>query len=226
MPPMKFKYILWSLLLLALLALTLPYAFEVVCIILHPKGSVTILRQLALYQWVAVGMVAYHVVHKFVKNNIKWMEVFSHELSHTIVAMFLFRRIHSFQAEEREGVITTSGTEFSRMALLSLAPYCLPIFTLFLLALRGLISDGGFWIFDILVGITLMFHLYCFHSQTGKHQTDINRFPLFYSYLFIWVVRVLVFCIIWVSFFPQENNLFYSTWRLMKGIWSNLMSLF
>ena len=53
--------------------------------------------------------------------------------THTVVAQLLFRRVHSFHAAEDGGLVSTSGSLGRGMIPMSLAPYCLPIFTYLLL---------------------------------------------------------------------------------------------
>ena len=170
-------------------------------------------------------MFVYALIHVYVKKNIIWIETFSHELTHIVVALLMFRRIHSFHAEEGSGNVTTSGNNYQHaLAPMSLAPYCLPIFTYLLLSIRCLMDFHGVWIFDILIGITISFHYFCFKSQTGSFQTDINSYPLYFSYSYIGTAHLINFCIIWVAFFPQYN-LYTSLWRYVKGLWLTLSSL-
>ena len=172
----KRSYILWMIVLTIILLLIVPYVYEIFWIIfINPKISV--ISQLGIYQWAAVGFVAYCIFHKYVRLNIEWLETDSHEKTHGIVGWLFGRRIHSAHSEEGSGCIYTSGNNvFSRWGMLpmSLAPYCLPLWTYSILWIRPLIGYHGLWIFDILVGFTLAFHYFCFKSQTRSNQTDIN----------------------------------------------------
>lgn len=194
---------IWTLILVPLLLLTLIYLWQIGAILLFP-AKISVARQLSLYQWVALGFVIYVVFHRLVHKNISFLEVMSHEWSHIFVAMLFMRRVHSFHAEERTGVVYTSGNHFSNVPV-SLAPYCLPIITYLLLMVRCLITSQGLMIFDLLIGITLSFHYFCFKTQTGNHQSDITSFPLFFSYLYIWTARLINLAVILVAFFPGYN---------------------
>lgn len=215
-----YKYYIGIGVLSILLALTLPYVWELFNTLVI-KGFSIAPNPLHWYLWVAVGFVAF-IIPKgiFFSKNILWLETFSHELTHIVVAMMFFRKVHSFHAEEGTGVVYTSGQASGMTAPMSLAPYCLPIFTYLLLALRCLISANGMWIFDILIGVTIAFHVNCFKHQTGNHQTDINRYPILFSYLYIYTARIINACIIIVAFFPA-HNVFNSMWRLAVGIFDN-----
>lgn len=127
-------------------------------------------------------------------RNESWAQTFSHELSHTVVGMMFLQKIHSFKAEEDTGEISHSGKGYGRI-FITLAPYCLPIYTYAFILLRLTAASNMLYIFDILIGFTLAFHIICFWKQTRPYQTDIQRFGNLRSYLFIvafWVFNASV----------------------------------
>lgn len=220
----KYKYYIGTAISVLVLILTLPYAWQLVKILfMSPNASV--LRQLELYKWAGVGFGAFVIARGMLQKNIGWFETFSHELTHIVVALLFFRKVHSFRAEEGGGVVYTSGKKSSMIVPMALAPYCLPIYTYLLLAIRSLIVSDALWIFDILIGISISFHTLCFYHQTGNHQTDINQYPLPFSYLYIYAARLLNVCIIAVSFFPKYN-VFTSLWRCLTAIYGNATGFF
>lgn len=220
----KKVYILWMIVLAVIVVLLIPYVCEIIRIIFfNPKMSV--ISQLAIYQWTAVGFVAHCIFHKYINLNIEWLETDSHEKIHGIVGWLFGRRIHSAHSGEGSGCIYTSGNNYlSRMGMLpmSLAPYCLPLWTYSILWLRPLIGYRGLWIFDIFVGITLAFHYFCFKTQTRSNQTDINQYPLSFSYTYIYLARIINELIIIVMFFPQSDSIMYPIMRLLKAMGSSL----
>lgn len=204
--------------------LIVPYVYEIFWIIFINR-KISVISQLGIYQWAAVGFVAYCIFHKHVRLNIEWLETDSHEKTHGIVGWLFGRRIHSAHSEEGSGCIYTSGNNvFSRWGMLpmSLAPYCLPLWTYSILWIRPLIGYHGLWIFDILVGITLAFHYFCFKFQTRSNQTDINQYPLSFSYVYIYLARIINGLIIIVMFFPQSDSIIYPIMRLLKAILHNV----
>lgn len=203
---------------------TLPYLWKLVNIIFM-SPTCPVLRQLELYKWAACGCLAFLLLRRLLSKNLEWMETFTHELTHITVALLFLRKVHSFEASERTGVVTTSGSGNGSLAAQSLAPYCLPIYTYLLLSLRCLVSDQGFWIFDILIGITLAFHIHCFIQQTGSYQTDINKYPLIFSYTYIFTALLINLCVIIVAFFPQYN-VFTSLWRYLTALFNLIISMF
>ena len=219
----RLNYAVWSIILVLLLALSIAYLWQISIILLVPN-RVSVLQQLSIYQWVAIGNILYMVVNRFVKRNIRFLETFSHELTHSIVAMLFLQNIHSLYAEEGSGRVITSANSISHVPIV-LGPYCLPIFSYMLLLIRGIVADNNLWIFDIVIGISLSFHTFCFIKQTGNHQTDINQFKLWFSYLYIWTARLINLAIILVAFFPRYN-VFTSLWRFITTSGINIRLLF
>ena len=197
------KYVFIPLLAL-LLALQLRESVGIVKAIFFPTPPMTVSGNLDMYLWTAVGAVAYTLLRGLLRKNIVWLETFSHELTHIVVSLMLFRKIHSFRAGQGSGEVTTSGSDVSRV-FVSLAPYCLPIFTYLLLFFRPLIKADSLYVYDILVGISIAFHAICFKTQTGNHQPDINRFPLFFSYLYIAAALLFNLNTILVSYWSSKN---------------------
>ncbi len=182
------------------------------------------------YKWMLIGMVAYFLLRLVLfRRNEKWMQTFAHELSHTIVGLFFFRKIHSFLAEEGTGVIYHSGRRHFGDIFISLAPYCLPYFTYIFLLLRIVGADNMLYIFDILVGFSLAFHLGCFISQTRSYQTDIQQHGYLRSYLFIATALIFNFTVILLSIrfgiLKAFGDLFPQYWADLQAIWAQIKLL-
>ena len=150
-----------------------------------------------IYRYMAIVMAWYAALSivRIFNKNLEWMRTFSHELSHTIVGIMFFRKIHSFEAGVGSGVMTHSGGLRFGDTFISLAPYCLPIFTYLLLFLRELGAPSSLYIFDIMIGVTVAFHISCFRRQIGNYQSDITSVGITRSYLFIfamWIVNLTI----------------------------------
>lgn len=215
------KYVFIPLLAL-LLALQLRESVGIVKAIFFPTPPMTVSGNLDMYLWTAVGAVAYTLLRGLLRKNIVWLETFSHELTHIVVSLMLFRKIHSFRAGQGSGEVTTSGSDVSRV-FVSLAPYCLPIFTYLLLFFRPLIKADSLYVYDILVGISIAFHAICFKTQTGNHQPDINRFPLFFSYLYIAAALLFNLNTILVSYWSSKN-VFTAFVYSLQSMWEGMTS--
>lgn len=204
--------------ILFVLALLLAYeTWRIVKTTIFPNPPMTMLGNLEMYKWTAIGAVIFLVLKRFwFSKNLQWFEVFTHELTHTIVSLLTFRKMSNFQAGERSGAVYTSGGSLSGI-LVSLAPYCLPIYSYFLLMLRPIIANEGLWIYDILLGITLAFHASCFASDTRNYQTDINQYPFFFSYSYIAAALLFNLNAILVSYWTSKN-IFTAWWYCLKEV--------
>ncbi len=177
---------------------------------------------LKVYAWFLGGMAAYFVLRRIrpLAVNEAWMQTFSHELSHTVVGMMFLHKIHSFRADERSGVMSHSGRGFG-MIFISLAPYCLPLFTYLLLLLRILGAAKSLYIFDVLIGFTLAFHITCFWVQTRPYQTDIQGQGYGRSALFILACWIFNATAIIMAIRMGIVNAFC---HMFKGYWHDLCS--
>ena len=185
----------------------------------------------ATYQWLLYGMAGYFVLTllPFVRKNIEWLQTFSHELTHTIVGLLFFRKIHSFSAEQGTGMMTHSGCRFGSI-FISLSPYCLPIFTYAFLLLRIIGDASMLYVFDIFIGITLAFHISCFWRQTGLYQTDIQSEGYIRSFLFIiwgWVFNASVILLsIRKGIVDTMMYLFPRYWQTLLQWWDYIVDIY
>ncbi len=215
---MSLRYIVYILLLIVLLINVGIVGYDVVNVIVHPKNH-SWAWNLEMYQWTGYGLFAFVVISRLFNRNLQWFATFTHELTHTIVSLFLFREIHSFSAGLGKGEIYTSGRNGS-LVFVDLAPYCLPIFTYMLLAFRMMLITDMLIYFDFLIGLTIGLHIYCFRTQTGNYQTDINKHPLFFSYLYIITFLVFNFTVILVSYW-HSKNVFTAFYYVVEHMWEN-----
>ena len=215
------QYIISTVLLIVIFVLTGLVGWDVVYY-LFPKGRPWTWN-LPVYQWMGAGIVGFLVLSRFFNRNLKWFTTFSHELTHTIVSLLMFREIHSFQAGRGTGEIYTSGNR-NTLVFVDLAPYCLPIFTYLLLAIRMMMAKDMLMYYDVLVGLSIGFHAYCFRTQTGSYQTDINKHPLYFSYTYIATALLFNVCVIIVSFW-NGKNVFTAFWYVLTQMWKTLTSI-
>lgn len=145
-------------------------------------------RHLTMYQWLLYGFAAYFVIRRFdfFARNEQWLQTTSHEATHALVGMMFLHKIHSLEAREGHGVVYHSGRNFGSI-FISLAPYCFPVLTYALLFLRLMGANRMLYVFDILIGFTLAFHVLCFWMQTGRHQPDIQGQGYLRSFLFLFL---------------------------------------
>lgn len=227
----RFTYIIWMIVLSILLVLTIPYLWYIMKVIFIPKHE-GFWGQEKIYAWIFVGIFVSLSLRMIIRSKSSFLETFSHESTHALVAFLFGRRVHSFHVEDSgSGMIFTSGNNNYSLIPVALAPYCLPIFTYFLLAFRCIVGEHFLWICDLCIGMTLCFHYYCFKTQIGNHQTDINQYPLSFSYFYILTAWIINICIILVALFPNMNEkkdimgygVFSSVMRLGVEWWNNLL---
>lgn len=158
-----------------------------------------------IYKWVLCGMGAYLLCARFlVASRESLTRVFTHELTHAIVGIMFLRKIISFNATKSSGVVMHSKGLFGDI-FISLAPYCLPIYTFALLLLRLLGDESSLFIFDILIGFTLALHINCYIMETRPRQTDIKNTGYMRSLMFIPTAWALNLSLIMLS--------------IPKGVW-------
>lgn len=175
------------------------------------------------FLWFMLGAICFPIMNRYLRKNIEIIKTFTHELTHAITALLTFRRVHSFHAEERQGVIYTSGSEKTRF-LVTLAPYCFPIYTFPLLIFRCLVMKPLLPIMDIFIGFTVGLHFVCFKEQTGNYQPDIKGHPLFFSYIYIFTILLFDICLILLSYEPSLN-IFYAFKTLGVNLWNDISML-
>ena len=135
----------------------------------------------------SIGLGAYLILigirNRSFQHNFKWFQTFSHELTHVIFSILTFNKIYGFSATSHSGgYVSYQGK--SNM-LIALSPYCIPIFTIFLLIAASFI-DGQHAAFMVgAVGFTYFFHVHTFFVQTRHYQPDLRAYGLIPSYSFI-----------------------------------------
>jgi hypothetical protein len=174
------------------------------CLILLPAAAREFREALApLFRrqfWpLGAGAVAGVVLEQLLLRRIPGLEVFEHELTHAIAALFCFRRVTKFRITLRNGgFVAYSGGSRAGDDFIGLAPYFLPTLTVFTAAVRPLAPPAWFPWFDLWLGFTLGFHAWSAlreardNSAKGKvraagvrAKTDIGQRGWIYSFLFI-----------------------------------------
>lgn len=174
--------------------------------------------------WIIIGASIFPLMNRFFVKNMEMTKTFTHELTHTVTGLLLFRRIHSFHAEEAgSGVVRSSGSE-KTLFLTALAPYCFPIYTFPLLMLRSVVTTPFLPIIDILIGFSIGLHVICIAEQTRSYQTDISQFPLWFSYCYIASVWLFDLSIILLSYLPKQN-VFLAFKSIAIDLWNFLVNI-
>ena len=145
------------------------------------------------YIFLIIGIAAFVLASKtFFKKNLEFVQTLTHERAHLLVATLLLRRkvvefnaksIERLKEGENLGEVWSVGTP---NIVLSLAPYMLPYVTFLFLLIRLMIKNEYLFVFDFIIGFSLMHHILCWKRDIGLHQTDIQTSGILRSYLYIW----------------------------------------
>ena len=136
-------------------------------------------RHTGNYVGLFAGFVAYVLFLFFlfipkVKHNLDWLMKFTHELTHTFVALFFWRKIYEFVVRGRECYVFYEKGRIGYVPI-TLSPFCLPIYTLMIFPFRFTGDSHYMIIFDVLIAFTYAFHVHSFIKQTRFTQTDIRN---------------------------------------------------
>lgn len=130
-----------------------------------------------------------------VRQNLKWFMKFTHELTHTLVALLFFAKIKEFVVKDRECYVQYKIGPIGNVPT-ALSPYCIPIYTIMLFPFR-FVGDAGYMIvFDALIAFTYAFHVHTFIMQTRITQSDIKNCGPLLSASFITFVHLAILSLI------------------------------
>lgn len=129
------------------------------------------------------------------KHNLDWFMKFTHELTHTLVALLFGRKIHEFVARGRECYVYYDSPKIGYVPI-TLSPYCIPIYTFMIFPFRFAGDSHYMIIFDVLIAFTYAFHVHAFIKQTRFTQNDIENCGKERSVAFITFVHLAVLSLI------------------------------
>ena len=99
---------------------------------------------------------------------------FTHELTHTLVALVFWRKIYEFVVRGRECYVFYEKSRIGYIPI-TLSPFCIPIYTIMLFPFRFTGDSNYMIIFDALIAFTYVFHVHSFIMQTRFTQNDIQN---------------------------------------------------
>ncbi len=144
------------------------------------------------------GVIVYVALYAMLLwSKITFLEVLEHELIHTVVAYLFFRKVLHLEADWRRGGYVEFIGRLNTVILL--APYCLPLFTLPLLAIKPFMASSTHPFLDFFMGLTWAFHVVALLIEFSPRQTDIARIGLKSAFLIVFVVNC-IFAVITLGF--------------------------
>ena len=94
-----------------------------------------------------------------IRHNLNWFMHFTHELTHTFVALLFFRRIEEFLVSRRDCHVKYQKSRIGYVPI-TLSPYCIPIYTFMLFPFRYFGAPQYMFVFDVMIAFTYAFHIH------------------------------------------------------------------
>ena len=111
-----------------------------------------------------------------ISHNLNWFMKFTHELTHTLMALLFFKTISEFVVRGRECYVNYKVGKYGLGYIpITLSPYCIPIYTIMIFPFRFAGDAHYMIIFDALIAFTYAFHIHAFIKQTRLSQSDIEN---------------------------------------------------
>ena len=142
----------------------------------------------------------------------KWLTVyvFGHELTHALMVKIMGGRVSEFSVTRDGGYIVSSKIN----TLIALAPYFIPIYSVFVIAAYGIVSafydlqphaDLATGILYGLLGFTWGFHASFTLSMIPRGQTDLAYGGTFFSLTIIYLMNLLVLSLLLILATPYVS---------------------
>ncbi|MBQ8366095.1 MAG: hypothetical protein IJX41_09480 [Bacteroidaceae bacterium] len=158
----------------------------------HAGSYVGLLAGFVTYIILAITLTTFRIGH-----NLKWLMKFTHELTHTLVALLLFKKISEFVVKGRECYVNYKVGKYGiGYTPITLSPYCIPIYTFMIFPFRFAGDFNYLIFFDALIAFTYAFHLHSFIKQTRFTQSDIRNCGIARSVSFITLTHLVVASVI------------------------------
>ena len=141
------------------------------------------------------GLFLFSMIVPRMRHNLNWFMKFTHELTHTLVAVLFFAKIREFVVKDRDCYVNYKAGPIGYVPI-TLSPYCIPIYTFMLFPFRFAGDSHYMIIFDALIAFSYAFHVHSFIKQTRFRQPDIENCGKARSVAFISFVHMAVIALI------------------------------
>ena len=143
----------------------------------------------------AYALFMFFLISPKIRHNLNWFMHFTHELTHTLVALLFFRRIEEFLVSRRDCHVKYQKSRIGYVPI-TLSPYFIPIYTFMLFPFRYFGAPQYMFVFDVMIAFTYAFHIHTFIKYTRYTQSDIEGCGLVRSTAFISFVHCAVLALI------------------------------
>jgi hypothetical protein len=179
-----------------------------------------------------------------------WLYVFAHEFTHAITARLSGGKVHAMHITEDGGFIETDKSNW----FITLSPYLVPLYTVVVFALYGLLSAfvdmqapvfftvpllgvvmwvKWVWAVYFLVGLTWCFHLTFTIEVLHTEQSDLRQNGEFFSLILIFMANLALIGALfiaasptvgWMNVWEDARSLVETVWGWAKAVVSSLRS--
>ncbi|MBN1348177.1 M50 family metallopeptidase [candidate division KSB1 bacterium] len=171
-------------------------------VISYFASSVQVFTHLPYYwdkiDFFVFGILLYSLIYMifFRKSIAPFWFIFSHELTHLLFAILMFRRPQTFIVESNMGgfIGFRPGGNF----LITLAPYFFPTFTFILLLLKPAVNRWYYEYYLFILGFTYAFHAWMFLKHSRPWQQDFHDAGIFFSFVFVLLMNIVMTTIIFI----------------------------
>lgn len=144
----------------------------------------------------AYGLFLVSMIVPRMRHNLNWFMKFTHELTHTLVAVLFFAKIREFVVKDRDCYVNYKAGPIGYVPI-TLSPYCIPIYTFMLFPFRFAGDSHYMIVFDALIAFSYAFHVHSFIKQTRFRQPDIEncgkaRSVTFISFMHLAVISLIM----------------------------------
>lgn len=149
--------------------------------------------EFALLETFLYGFLAYTVFHFLLGSKLTFVQIFEHELGHTLAALVFFNDVRGFLVHPQGGEMVYQG---AANFFIRLAPYFLPVFTLPLLAAKPFVFPSTHGAINFLIGFTLAFHYLFLVQEFRPKQSDIEETGLAFAFCVVFIMNAIFLAII------------------------------
>lgn len=180
-------------------------------------------------QYFIWGIIAYCLIHLLL---FKPMLIYAigHEVVHVLATLLCLGKVTSFKISRAGGSVSTSKSNL----FITLSPYIIPIYVIFLIVLYYLINNVFFEgilaqsYFMFLLGMTLAFHIVMTVDMLKTKQPDFVKAGYLVSFILIYVINLLFVAgtlgLLFEGFYFRSflNDAYFSSIDLYRSIFKQL----
>lgn len=177
---------------------------------------------------VGIGLMMSWFLVKRVNDQLLYLYVFGHELTHAFFVIVCGGKVSDIQISKDGGYIMTNKSNI----LIALSPYFVPFWSIVMMFIYGMIAliveiPGGSLYFMGLLGFTWTFHMAWTIWMIPKDQPDLREHGTFYSLMIITLANLMLLSL--MMCFTQSHigllHFGFEWWNMLLNLWELLCRL-